>query len=31
MSAQPDRLDIVALLTVNNKIAFWATQAAPPE
>jgi hypothetical protein len=30
ISAQPDRLDLVALLTVNGKIAYWATQAAPP-
>jgi hypothetical protein len=31
ISAQPDRLDIVALLTVDGKIAYWATQAAVPK
>jgi hypothetical protein len=31
ISAQPNRLDVVALLTVNGKIAYWATQATPPK
>jgi hypothetical protein len=29
ISAQSTRLDIVALLTVHNKIAYWTTQAMP--
>lgn len=30
INAQAKRLDIVALLTVRGKIAYWATQVLPP-
>jgi len=30
ISAQAGRLDIVALLTVRGKLAFWTTQVLPP-
>jgi hypothetical protein len=30
VSAQRSRLDVLALLTVHGKTAYWATQVAPP-
>jgi hypothetical protein len=31
LSAQAGRVDVLALLTVHGKIAYWATQLLPPK
>ncbi|HET7017090.1 MAG TPA: hypothetical protein VFI65_24420 [Streptosporangiaceae bacterium] len=31
VSAQAKRLDIVALMTVKGKVAYWSTQVLPPK
>jgi hypothetical protein len=31
VSAQSGRLDVLALLTVRNAMAYWATQVLPPK
>jgi hypothetical protein len=30
LNAQAKRLDVLALLTVHGKLAYWSTQVLPP-